>query len=69
MRNDFDQIEDGATVMLYPRDVNPIHHEPVEAFYQDGYFYCKGSDPLDGPDYYFGDVLTYNEGYEIKCTP
>ena len=63
MRTDFDQIEEGAQIVLHPRVGNPLHDEPVMARFAGGYFYCDGTDPADGPDYYMGDVLTYNSGY------
>lgn len=63
MRTDFQNLEDGARIKLHPCVGNPLHDEPVMAIYQSGYFYCDGSNPVDGPDYYLGDVLTYNEGF------
>ncbi len=35
----------------------------AEATYSSGYFYCKGTPPEEGPDYYMGDVLAYNDGF------
>ena len=52
-------LEDGDRVELRPKDGNPLHKKPVMATYQGGYFYADGSDPTLGPDYYFGDILTY----------
>lgn len=62
---DFDFNANDVRVKLYPNDANPIHRAPVMATYLSGYFYCDGTDPLDGPDYYFGDVLTFNERIEV----
>lgn len=67
MRNDFEAIEDGARVMLYPNDRNPLHKKPVKATYAGGYFYCDGTNPTEGPDYYLGDVFAYNMGYEVAA--
>ena len=50
---------------LHPNASNPIHKRPVEATYSNGYFYCDGTSPMDGPDYYFGDVLTYCDKIEV----
>ena len=58
---DISQLPDGARVRLHPNDANPLHKKPVLATYSGGYFYCDGSDPMDGPDYYFRDVLRYND--------
>ena len=63
MKTDFENLEDGARIRLHPNGDNPLHKKPVMATYQSGYFYCDGSDLAMGPDYYFGDVLAYNEGY------
>ena len=63
MRNDFDQLTDGQQINLVPNQDNPLHHEPVKATYSGGYFYCEGSDPMDGPDYYLGDVAKFNIGF------
>lgn len=73
MRNDFDSLRDGDRITLVPNEDNPIHIEPVQATYAGGYFYCVGSDPMGGPDYYLGDVLRYNTGFtgcqSIKKAP
>lgn len=65
MRTDFDNLQDGDRVMLFPNNANPLHKRATAATYSSGYFYCDGTNPLDGPDYYWGDVLTYNNGFEI----
>ena len=62
---DLESLQDGARVRLHPRPDNPIHKQPKLATYSGGYFFCDGSDPIDGPDYYVGDVLTYNERIEV----
>lgn len=62
---DIAALKDGDRVRLYPTDDNPIHKEPVVATYSAGYFYCDGSNHLDGPDYYFADVFEYNEKVEL----
>lgn len=62
---DLRDLEDGARVRLIPNAMNPLHKKPIFAVYSGGYFYCDGSDPLNGPDYYFRDVFSYNE-IEIK---
>jgi hypothetical protein len=64
LRTDFDQIADGATVILHPNAANPLHKKPIKAHNAGGYFYCEGTDHAEGPDYYLGDVLTYTHGYE-----
>jgi len=69
MREDFQNIEDGQSVILHPRPDNPLHKRPVKAVQQSGYFYCDGTDPMEGPDYYFGDVLKYNEGFTAEDLP
>lgn len=60
-----DSLNDGDRVRLYPLPTNPIHKSPVQATYSGGYFYCDGTDQTDGPDYYVGDVLTYNDKIEV----
>lgn len=57
---------DGDRVTLHPNASNPIHKRPVGATFSGGYFYCDGTDPTEGPDYYFGDVLTYNDRIEAQ---
>lgn len=65
MRTDFENIENHSRVLLYPYSDNPLYKKPHEATFSNGYFYCALSNPLDGPDYYFGDVYTYNKGFEL----
>lgn len=59
-------LEDGQAVILHPNAMNPLHKHPVKATYSGGYFYCDGTDPIDGPDYYLADVFSYNERIEIE---
>ena len=66
MRQDFDALNDGDRVILYPLPTNPLHKKPVRASYQSGFFYCDETDPMDGPDYYLRDVLAYNEGFLME---
>lgn len=67
MRTDFETLKDGDRVTLHPNAENPLHKKPVNATFASGYFYCEGTNPADGPDYYFGDVLRYNQGFtELK---
>lgn len=63
MRTDFHDLCDGDRVKLYPNTANPLHKSPVIATYSGGYFYCDGTTPADGPDYYLGDVAAYNDGF------
>lgn len=63
VKTDFEKLEDGRCITLHPNESNPLHSEPVRATYSQGYFFCHNSNPEDGPDYYLGDVLAYNEGY------
>lgn len=65
MRTDFDNLQDGDRVTLFPNNANPLHKRAVAATYSNGYFYCDGSNPAGGPDYYWGDVLAYNDGFEV----
>jgi hypothetical protein len=65
MRTDFENIPDNARVMLYPYSDNPLYKTNHKALFSNGYFYCDLSNPAYGPDYYFGDIHVYNEGYEI----
>ena len=64
MSYEFDEIEDGERVRLHPNATNPLHKKPVLATYSGGYFYCDDTDPADGPDYYFGDVLGFCDRIE-----
>ncbi len=67
MRTDFENLRDGDVVKLYPNAANPLHRRsPIVAEYAAGYFFVRGDDPADGPAYYFGDVLRYNDGVEME---
>ena len=63
MRTDFQTLDDGDEIILHPLPNNLIHKCPVKATLQSGYLYCEGSPAEEGPDYYFGDVLRYCEGF------
>jgi len=63
-----EQLSDGDRVRLHPNSDNPIHKQPVYATYSQGYFFCDGSGPADGPDYFFRDVLTFNDRIELIVT-
>lgn len=62
---DVNELADDSRVRLHPNAANPLHKAPVLATYSGGYFYCDGADPMDGPDYYFGDVCAYNYRIEV----
>lgn len=64
-RTDFENLEDGYRVRLIPNETNPLHKRPINAIFNGGYFYCEGSNHAEGPDYYFGDVWAYNDGFEV----
>lgn len=57
-------LEDGARVALFPKPDNPLYAKPHIAAYSNGFFYVEGSPASDGPDYYYRDVLKYNERIE-----
>lgn len=63
MRTDFDALQDGDRLTLHPNADNPLHKRPVNATFHSGYFYCDGTPPSEGPDYYFRDVRTFNDGF------
>lgn len=65
MRTDFENLCDGDLVRLFPNARNPLHKRPVEAFFSGGNFYARTTPPEDGPDYYFGDVAAYNDGFDL----
>lgn len=65
MRQDFENIQEGDLVKLFPSAFNNLHFKPVEAYFNAGYFYCKDTPAENGPDYYFGDVFLYTNGFEI----
>ncbi|WP_298800059.1 hypothetical protein [uncultured Devosia sp.] len=66
IRTDFDKLQDGARITLHPLPGNPLHNRPVTAIYSGGYFYCDGTDPAEGPDYYLADVLVFNAGFTAE---
>lgn len=63
MRTDFENLKNGDLITLHPNASNQLHKKPIKASFSRGYFYCEGTNPMDGPDYYFGDVFAYNESY------
>ena len=66
MRHDFQNIPEGADVILHPADANLIHREPVKATRLGDYFYCEGTDPLRmGADYGLGEIAAFMRGYEM----
>lgn len=65
MRTDFENLQDGDRITLFPNSANPLHKRPKAATYSSGYFYCDGTSPIDGPDYYFTDVRAFNDGFEV----
>lgn len=62
---ELESLTDGDRVRLYPNCENRLHTKPVMATYADGYFFCDGTDPMEGPDYYEGDVMRYNDRIEV----
>lgn len=67
MRQDIENLEDGATVTIHPLPCNPLITKPSQATYSSGYFYLTNSPSAEvGPDFYFGDFLTYNEGFTVE---
>lgn len=65
MRTDIENLENGQIITIHPGPGNPLHSKPVKASFSHGYFYCAGTKPADGPDYYWADFLLYNEGFTI----
>lgn len=68
MRTDFENLTDGASIILHPRPENPLHKRDIRSTYSGGYFFCEGTDPVEGPDYYMGDVFAYCYGYTVDPT-
>lgn len=66
LRRDFQSLEDGARVVLYPDDTNPLHREPVKAIFQGGYFFCDGSTAEEGPDYSLKEAAQYTRGFALE---
>jgi len=66
MRTDIENLSDGQRVKLHSLPTNPLHSKPVMATYSGGYFFCDGTDPTEGPDYYFRDVFEFNEGFTTE---
>ncbi len=62
---DIESLKDGDRIELHPNDQNPLHKSPFVAMFNKGYFCAENSDPFDGPDYYWRDVLAYNHGWRV----
>lgn len=65
MRTDIENLEDGTRITLHPNGDNRLHNSPQAATYSRGYFYCDSTDPEQGPDYWWRDVLMYNHGFTV----
>lgn len=63
LREDFENLANGDRITIYPARDNPLHKKPVKATFSSGYFYCDDTPPTEGPDYYAGDILRWNEGF------
>lgn len=63
LNHDFSEIPEGARIVLFPADANPIQKDPRKATFSGGYFFLDGSDPEAGPDYYMGDVAAFCRGW------
>lgn len=62
---ELEDLADGDRVRLHPNSENRLHSKPVTATFADGYFFCDGTDPMEGPDYYVGDVMRYIDRIEV----
>ena len=66
MRTDWENLEDGDSIMIYPNEDNPLIRKQAEVYFASGYFYVKGPKKWgEGPDFYFGDVARYNVGFDL----
>ena len=65
VRTDIENLQDYDVVKIYPRIDNPLHAGCVLADYMNGYFYCHTSKQEEWPDYYLGDFLKFNRGFEL----
>ena len=63
MRTDFDNVDEGQIILVYPNPENPLKKKPHPVTRFGPYFY--GDNPVEGPDYYLGDIFRYNEGFEV----
>ena len=68
-RTDLESLKNGDRVTLFPKPDNPLHSKPIQAIYNGGFFFCDGTDPEEGPDYYVRDVLRFNEGFDLVGEP
>lgn len=66
LNTDLSVLQNGDAVILYPNENNMLHRRPYLAIFSSGYFFVEGSNPKEGPDYAFNDVLEYNIGFEVK---
>ena len=66
MRTDLQNLEDGVRIKIFPKENNPITKLVRTGVYGGGYVYLDGSDPTEGPDYYWRDFLEYNEGFTVE---
>jgi hypothetical protein len=67
MRNDFDRIDDGQVVKVFPDPAtNLLAKEPYEVIrYDNGFYPVKGeSAKRIGPDYSLSNIARYCLGYE-----
>ena len=65
LRTDIENLQDGDRVRLHPNASNPLHEAPFDATFSGGYFFADGSPHEEGPDYYWRDVLRFNDGFEL----
>lgn len=68
MRELLEYVEEGDTLLVYPKDSNPLQKGPHKVYFDNGYFYIlsrKKETLVEGPDYYVGDFFTYNLGFTI----
>ena len=62
MRTDFENLQDGQEITLYPSELNPITRSRHRVIHQNGYYFIEGEHE---PAYYFGDVAEFNNGFNI----
>ena len=66
MRTDFQSLNNGDQIRLYPRPDNPRHRKPFLVTFHGGDYFC---DPKGRADYYYGDVEQYNQGFMLIDPP
>lgn len=68
MRNDFDRIDDGQIVLVYPDPAtNLLAKEPYRVIRYDNGFFTMDSKQLEkepGPDYSLSNIARYCLGYD-----